>query len=93
MFEFEDYLESRKIEGMPDSFIIPECMLFDSLVFALNSVEWSIMWGHNEQSVAITTKEAVEEANSLSDLSTVFVRNDDIHSEDSVEDENNADEN
>ena len=92
LFEFEDYLESRKIEGMPDAIIVPECMLFDSLVFALNSVEWSIMWGHNEQSVATTTKETVEEANSLSDLSTVFVRNDDIQSADSVEGENNADE-
>ena len=51
LFEFEDYLESRKLEGDLTNYIIPECMLFDSLIFALNSVEWSVMWGHNINSV------------------------------------------
>ena len=51
LFEFEDYLESRKLEGDLTNYIIPECMLFDSLMFALNSVEWSVMWGHNINSV------------------------------------------
>ena len=51
LFEIEDYLKSRKLEGDLTNYIIPECMLFDSLIFALNSVEWSVMWGHNINSV------------------------------------------
>ena len=51
VLEFEAYLDSNEIEGESNSYVIPECMLFDSMVFALNSVEWSVMWGKHLNSV------------------------------------------
>ena len=43
--EYEDYLDSEKINSSSKEITIPECMAFDSLVYALNAVEWDIMWG------------------------------------------------
>ena len=41
--EFEDYIDSFLLDENT-SCDLPECIQFDSLVFALNSVEWEIMW-------------------------------------------------
>ena len=48
--EFEDnYLEENKIKAESNDVKMPECIVFDRLVFALNSVEWTVMWGLNER--------------------------------------------
>ena len=44
---FEGFLKSNQILANLEDMLIPECMTFDSMVFALNSVEWNIMWGKN----------------------------------------------
>lgn len=49
--EFEEYLVDNRIEAEFEKITIPECVAFDSLVFALNSVEWDIMWGKNQEVV------------------------------------------
>ena len=47
--EFEDgHLEQNKIKARSEDVVMPECITYDSLVFALNSVEWTVMWGLNE---------------------------------------------
>ena len=42
--EFEMYLDEIKLPGSSHMGDLPQCMTFDSLAFALNSVEWNIMW-------------------------------------------------
>ena len=49
--EFEEYLDVNSIDAHSDTIEIPECMAFDSLVFALNSIEWDLMWGITAKSV------------------------------------------
>ena len=58
--EFETYLDCEKMNMCSEDIILPECLAFDSLVFALNSVEWDIMWGKTE----ITLKKGKEETES-----------------------------
>ena len=47
--EFERHLDESKLGGESGKLALPECVAFDSFVFALNSVEWSIMWEINEK--------------------------------------------
>ena len=42
--EFEMYLDKIKLPSGSHTGTLPQCMTFDSLAFALNSVEWNIMW-------------------------------------------------
>ena len=42
--EFEMYLDQIKLPEASHTGQLPQCMTFDSLAFALNSVEWNIMW-------------------------------------------------
>ena len=49
--EFEEYLDDQKIDARLNNVLLPECMVFDSLVFALNSVEWTVMWETNQKKV------------------------------------------
>lgn len=58
--EFETYLDYEKMNMSSEDIILPECLAFDSLVFALNSVEWDIMWGKTD----ITLKKGKEETES-----------------------------
>ena len=46
--EFEDdHIDSNTIQATSYEMRLPECLVYDSLVFALNSVEWTIMWQLN----------------------------------------------
>ena len=50
--EFEHgHLKDNKIKSRSQDVILPECITFNSLVFALNCVEWTVMWGLNEEKI------------------------------------------
>ena len=49
--EFGENLDTNKIPGESEKVALPECIIFDSLAFALNSVEWTIMWELHELTI------------------------------------------
>ena len=49
--DFEDYLPTNAIPESSAEKTLPECLAFDSLVFALNSVEWAVMWEMNNKRI------------------------------------------
>ena len=48
--DFEEFLDHQHIDANINVGI-PYCLTMDSLVFALNSVEWSIMWSKTQPNV------------------------------------------
>lgn len=48
--DFEEFLDHQHIDANTNVGI-PYCLTMDSLVFALNSVEWSIMWSKTQPNV------------------------------------------
>ena len=42
--KFEDYLYDASLDSISNNVLLPQCMAFDSLPFALNSVEWTVLW-------------------------------------------------
>ena len=46
--EFDDFLDTSTIAGEEEHYL-PECLMLDGLVFALNVVEWSIMWSETKE--------------------------------------------
>ena len=46
--EFDDFLDTSTIPGEEEHYL-PECLTMDGLVFALNAVEWTIMWSETKQ--------------------------------------------
>ena len=57
--KFEEYLDTLYLDE-ETTFDLPECMQFDSLVFALNNVEWEIMWSLERKRKAVASKPEVE---------------------------------
>ena len=52
LVEFEEgHLANNKIKARSQDVHLPECITFDSLGFALNSVEWTVIWGLNEDKI------------------------------------------
>ena len=47
--EFEEYLDNQIIDAVSNNVLLPQSMAFNSLVFALNSVDWTIMWETNKK--------------------------------------------
>ena len=58
--EFEEYLDTLCLD-QETSYDLPECMQFDSLVFALNNVEWEIMWSLERKKKAVDSEARKED--------------------------------
>ena len=60
--EFEDdHIERNAIKPVSYEHKLPDCIAFDSLVYALNAVEWTIMWGLTSNMVPDGDYEIAEE--------------------------------
>ena len=60
--EFEDdHLQNNTIKAVSYGMKLPECTAFDSLVFALNAVKWTIMWGLNNGMIPVDKVDSSED--------------------------------
>ena len=53
--EFEEHLDTLCLDH-ETTYDLPECIQFDSLVFALNSIEWEIMWSLERKRKAVNSE-------------------------------------
>ena len=64
--EFDDYIDDLRLDPISNSVILPLCMAYDSLVFALNLVEWTVVWERNQKkikSLHMARNDAIKVAN------------------------------
>ena len=58
--ELKEYLDTLCLD-QETTYDLPECLQFNSLVFALNNVEWEIMWSLKRKRKAVASKPDMEE--------------------------------
>ena len=66
--EFEMYLDEIKLPCGSHTGNLPQCMTFDSLAFALKSVEWNIMWRVNNGFATMDSSSEEEDTEIVDDL-------------------------